>query len=81
MIQIKPGSDVRVWFLDHVEDHDEAVMCKLLGEVIKFTDTDVTIDAWVTMGHDTEHNRKRYTLVRSAILRIDLLPEGATDGG
>ena len=70
----KPGDVVMVRFHDHVEDHDESLECIVYGMITKMNKRDMIIECWTcTDPTVNKDNSKTYCIVRSTIVRCDIL--------
>jgi hypothetical protein len=75
----KPGDEVKITFLDHVEnsDDDKPVTAVLYGRVHKVTDEAITIDAWANEDSDAKRSPgdgiETFTLVRSCIRATEVV--------
>ena len=70
---MKIGQEVKIIFHDHVQDHDELVICCVYGIVLKQDKKSVTVCSWDLALDDElalKHNRLIFTLVKSAILEV-----------
>lgn len=74
----RKGQTVRVTFLDHVEDGDELMECTVYGRLAKTTKQEYQVDSWCCKDPEChENNKKRFTLLRKAVLEIVVLvPKG-----
>ena len=61
------GSDVSVVFLDHCQDGERAVRCTVRGIIVRTTAREVLIESWTTHSANSQENRTRFSIVRSAI--------------
>ena len=64
------GADVSIVFLDHCQDGECTIVCTVRGTICKINETEVGIESWTTHGDNDAHNRTRFHIVRSTILRI-----------
>jgi uncharacterized protein involved in type VI secretion and phage assembly len=64
------GDEVRIEFLDHVEDHHDPMHCVVWGRVHRVTKAAVTVACWdhrkPTWERD-DRNTKTFTILRSCI--------------
>ena len=61
------GSDVSVVFLDHCQDCERAVRCTVRGIIVRTTAKEVVVESWTTHSANSQENRTRFSIVRSAI--------------
>lgn len=80
---LKIGEGYTVWFLDHVEDGDRAMLFRLRGTLMKDNKTEIVLAPWdyadpkdATPFSEKDFNRKIFTIIRSAIKKIRKLPPG-----
>lgn len=71
------GSDVSVVFLDHCQDGERAVRCTVRGIIVRTTAREVVIESWTTHNANSQENRTRFSIVRSAIESISVKAEAA----
>jgi len=64
------GDDVSIVFLDHCQDGECTIVCTVRGLVCKVNDTEVGIESWTTHCDNAPHNRTRFHIVRSTIIKI-----------
>ena len=64
------GDDVSVQFLDHCQDGESAILCTVRGLLVKVNDTEIGIESWTTHCDNSQHNRTRFSIVRSTIINI-----------
>ena len=64
------GDDVSVQFLDHCQDGESAILCTVRGLLVKINDTEIGIESWTTHCDNSQHNRTRFSIVRSTIINI-----------
>ena len=73
-MKLKRGERVEVTFWDHVMGRRELVKCKTLGWIESWDDEKLVLKWWQvgdrSLARDNDEN---YTLVRSAIVRIEPL--------
>ena len=63
-----------VTFLDHVEDGHEPMEITAYGVVEETRDNCLILNSWVG-GDESQHNNKRFCIVRSCIISITELRE------
>jgi hypothetical protein len=64
------GDDVSIVFLDHCQDGECTIVCTARGIICKVNDTEVGIESWTTHCDNAPHNRTRFHIVRSTIIKI-----------
>ena len=64
------GDDVSVQFLDHCQDGESAILCTVRGILVKVNETEIGIESWTTHCDNSPHNRTRFSIVRSTIIKI-----------
>ena len=69
------GSDVSVVFLDHCQDGERAVRCTGRGIIVRTTAREVLIESWTTHSANSQENRTRFSIVRSAIESMSIKTE------
>ena len=69
------GSDVSVVFLDHCQDGERAVRCTVRGIIVRTTAREVLIESWTTHSANSQENRTRFSIVRSAIESMSIKTE------
>ena len=69
------GSDVSVVFLDHCQDGERAVRCTVRGIIVRTTAREVLIESWTTHSANSQENRTRFSIVRSAIVSMSIKTE------
>ena len=69
------GDDVSVQFLDHCQDGEAAILCTVRGILVKVNDTEIGIESWTTHCDNSPHNRTRFSIVRSTIIKIVIKKE------
>ena len=73
---MKRGDIVAIAFLDHVEDASKPMKFDVFGRVVRLSNRSVSVACWAHAGSmKVDHNVKRFTIVRSCILRVDILRE------
>lgn len=77
----KIGDILRILFLDHTEDNDgEAVTVEAFGRCCAVDRTLISIRGWdLPDCPDVGNGRKEWTIVRSCVVRCDILPEPSID--
>jgi hypothetical protein len=77
MSRLRVGDEVRVRFLDHVEDGSEPIEFVVYGRVADMNSSKIVVDSWAyadgARGYDS--NVKRYCLLRKVVLGVDVLVE------
>lgn len=84
-MKLRTGDECRIVFDDHVEDSDTPLRFIVWGRVRKVGRSSITVDSWAFENPDdennTDHNVKRFTIVKRAIVSADrMVIERATDG-
>ena len=68
MRPIRKGDEVRITFEDHVQDHDEPLVCCVRGLVDKVTRKAYTVKVWEVVGEYKDGNENTFTIIRSTIV-------------
>jgi hypothetical protein len=70
-----------IWFMDHVEDGENAMEFVVRGTLLKITDEALTIAVWDYSDSKAEEldqddgNRKIFTILRSTITKAKVIPQ------
>ena len=77
---IRRGHIVAVEFYDHVQNAKRPLRCTVYGQVSGTHRNCLVVDSWITHGGEkvAAANVERFTIVRSAILRVRRLVEERT---
>jgi len=67
------GDIVRIKFLDHCMDGEDALHCVVYGRVREITESAYVVQTWDTLDNDSSYNRHTFCIVKSAILKLQVL--------
>lgn len=73
------GRDIKITFLDHVEDDDKLLECIVWGEVVKDDPDSYTVMSWRANDPDIEESdNKIFTIAKSTISKIEVVEKYKT---
>lgn len=72
---LKEGDEVRIRFLDHVEDGQEAIDFTVWGRISLLTKRTIAVECWAytDLEEQDKHNVKMFTIVKKAILALHVM--------